>query len=134
MAIHKSKWFLPGFSLLLGLIIAVAFWIGDEPGEALWALGIMSGFGLLVLVGGRFELIRGLRGDGRDEYWERIDIHATALTGLFPDLPRHRDVHLGVGARPGRLALRATRCDHRPRVHRGCRLPEVAIVSASRSK
>ena len=83
MAIHKSKWFLPGFSVLLGLIIAVAFWIGDEPGEALWALGIMSGFGLLVLVGGRFELIRGLRGDGRDEYWERIDIHATALTGLF---------------------------------------------------
>jgi hypothetical protein len=23
-----------------------------------------------------------LRGDGRDEYWERIDIHATALAGL----------------------------------------------------
>ena len=27
-------------------------------------------------------MIRGLRGDGRDEYWERIDIHATALAGL----------------------------------------------------
>jgi hypothetical protein len=24
-----------------------------------------------------------LRGDGRDEYWERLDIHATALAGLF---------------------------------------------------
>ena len=27
-------------------------------------------------------MIRGLRGDGRDEYWERIDVHATALAGI----------------------------------------------------
>ena len=25
----------------------------------------------------------GLRGDGRDEYWARIDLHATALAGSF---------------------------------------------------
>jgi len=83
MAVHKSKWFLPGFSVLLGLICAAAFWIGDEPGEALWALGVMTALGLVFLVGGRFDLIRGLRGDGRDEYWERIDVHATALAGYF---------------------------------------------------
>lgn len=41
----------------------------------------MSALGLLVLLGGRSDLIRGLRGDGRDEYWERIDVHATALAG-----------------------------------------------------
>ncbi len=35
----------------------------------------------LFLVGGRSDLIRGLRGDGRDEYWQRIDVHATALAG-----------------------------------------------------
>jgi hypothetical protein len=28
-----------------------------------------------------------LRGDGRDEYWERIDVHATALTGLVVIAP-----------------------------------------------
>lgn len=83
MALHRSKWFLPGFSVLLGLICAAAFWIGDERDEALWALGTMSGFALVVLVGGRFDLIRGLRGDGRDEYWERIDLRATALAGNF---------------------------------------------------
>ena len=26
-------------------------------------------------------MVRGLRGDGRDEYWERIDLRATALAG-----------------------------------------------------
>jgi hypothetical protein len=35
-----------------------------------------------ALFGGRSETIRGLRGDGRDERFRRIDIHATALAGL----------------------------------------------------
>ena len=48
----------------------------------LWALGVMLVFALLFAVGGRFDLIRGLRGDGRDEYWARIDVHATALSGI----------------------------------------------------
>ncbi len=26
-------------------------------------------------------MVRGLRGDGRDEYWARLDVHATALAG-----------------------------------------------------
>jgi hypothetical protein len=36
-----------------------------------------------VLFGGRSDLVRGLRGDGRDEYWARIDVHATAVTGYL---------------------------------------------------
>jgi presenilin-like A22 family membrane protease len=28
-------------------------------------------------------MVRGLRGDGRDEYWARLDVHATALAGSF---------------------------------------------------
>jgi hypothetical protein len=66
----------------LGLACLIAFWIGDEPGLGVFSLALMSGLGVVILVGGRFDLIRGLRGDGRDEYWERIDIHATALAGL----------------------------------------------------
>src|SRR5262245_26724325 len=32
--------------------------------------------------GGRSETVRGLDGDGRDERFRQIDIHATALAGL----------------------------------------------------
>ena len=42
----------------------------------------MTAFGALLLLGGRSETIRGLRGDGRDERFRQIDIHATALAGL----------------------------------------------------
>jgi hypothetical protein len=31
----------------------------------------------------RSETLAGLGGPGRDERWEKIDIHATALTGLL---------------------------------------------------
>jgi hypothetical protein len=41
----------------------------------------MSAVGVAFLVGGRFDMVRGLRGDGRDEYWTRIDVHATAIAG-----------------------------------------------------
>jgi hypothetical protein len=42
----------------------------------------MTAFGALLLFGGRSETIRGLRGDGRDERFRQIDIHATAIAGL----------------------------------------------------
>jgi hypothetical protein len=80
-AIHKTKWFLPLFAVALGLACLGAMWAGGEPELGLQALGIMSVLGLVFLVGGRSDLIRGLRGDGRDEYWQRIDVHATAIAG-----------------------------------------------------
>lgn len=80
--IYRSRWWLPGFSLSLGLIMLVAFWIGDKPGDGLVALGIMAAVGALFLLGGRSETLQGLGGPGRDERWAMIDLHATALTGL----------------------------------------------------
>jgi 4-hydroxybenzoate polyprenyltransferase len=77
----RTSWFLPLFSTALGVACFVAFWIGGERGSAWFALALMTGVGLAFLVGGRFDMIRGLRGDGRDEYWARIDVHATALAG-----------------------------------------------------
>jgi hypothetical protein len=59
------------------------FWIGGDVRSGVWSLGVMSAFAVAILGLGRFDLVRGLRGDGRDEYWERLDIHATALAGLF---------------------------------------------------
>jgi hypothetical protein len=82
MRVTRSKWFLPAFCLVLGFAVFVAQWIGGNPRSGLVSLAILAGFGVLVLVGGRSETIRGLRGDGRDERFRTIDIHATALAGL----------------------------------------------------
>ena len=82
MQITRSKWFVPLFSVALGVVMCVAQWIGGHPLSGLGSLAIMTGLGALVLLGGRSETIRGLRGDGRDERFREIDIHATALAGL----------------------------------------------------
>jgi hypothetical protein len=60
----------------------VAQWIGGDPGSGLVSLAILTGFGALVLLDGRSETIRGLRGDGRDERFRQIDIHASAISRL----------------------------------------------------
>jgi drug/metabolite transporter (DMT)-like permease len=82
MRLTRSKWFLPTFALALGVIMFVAQWIGGDASSGLVSLGIMAAFGALVLLGGRSETVRGLRGDGRDERFRQIDIHATAVAGL----------------------------------------------------
>ena len=77
----RSKWFLPLFALAVGGVVFGAQAIGGHPGSGLVSLGIMALFGAVFLFGGRSETIRGLRGDGRDERFRRIDIHATAFAG-----------------------------------------------------
>jgi hypothetical protein len=62
--------------------VFAAQWIGGDPSGGLVSLGIMTAFGALVLLGGRSETIRGLRGDGRDERFLDMDIKATAAAGL----------------------------------------------------
>lgn len=82
MRVTRSKWFVPLLSVALGIVVFAAQWVGGDPGSGLVSLAIMTGFGALILLGGRSETIRGLRGDGRDERFRKIDIHATALAGL----------------------------------------------------
>jgi len=81
MQITRSKWFLPSFAVALGVVGLVAYAIGGDPSEGLVALAIMAVFGAIVLLGGRSETIRGLRGDGRDERFTQMDIVATAISG-----------------------------------------------------
>jgi len=80
--IARSKWFVPSFSLVVGLAILAVYWLGGNPGEGLISLGVLVAFGLFVLLAGRSETIRGLRGDGRDERFAQIDLSATAVAGL----------------------------------------------------
>ena len=78
----RSKWFMPLFSLGLGGVVLAASWLGGHLGAGAVSLAIMAGFGLFVLLAGRSETIRGLRGDGRDERLAQIDLRATAAAGL----------------------------------------------------
>ncbi len=80
-AVHRTKWFLPLFSVGIGMVFLGALWAGGERRAGVEALAVMTILALAFLVGGRSDLIRGLRGDGRDEYWQRMDVHATALAG-----------------------------------------------------
>jgi hypothetical protein len=76
------KWALPVFCVFLGTLCLVAFWVGGDRGSGIYSFAVMTVFGLVILAGGRFELIRGLRGDGRDEYWARLDKDATLFAGM----------------------------------------------------
>lgn len=78
----RSRWWLPGVSLLLGVAILVAFVIGGDVQTGVISLGVMLAVGALFLFGSRSETLRGLGGPGRDERWARIDVHATAITGM----------------------------------------------------
>jgi hypothetical protein len=82
MQMTRSKWFLPAFAVALGVVMFVAQLVGGSLAGALWSFGVMTAFAAVVLLGGRSETIRGLRGDGRDERFRQLDIHATALAGL----------------------------------------------------
>ena len=76
-----SRWWLPGFSLFIGLLMFAAFWLGGDPGSGAICLGVMAAVGALFLFGGRSETLRGLGGPGRDERWASIDMRATAFAG-----------------------------------------------------
>jgi hypothetical protein len=76
------KWFMPVFSLGLGVACLAAFWLGGNRNQGLVSLAIMGGMAAVFTFGGRSETIRGLRGDGRDEYWQGLDSGATLLAGL----------------------------------------------------
>jgi hypothetical protein len=81
IAMCRSKWFFPVLAVALGFAMFVAEWIGGHPLAGVYAGSVIVLFGLFVLLGGRSETIRGLRGDGRDERFRRMDVAATALAG-----------------------------------------------------
>jgi hypothetical protein len=81
-AFTRTKWFLPLFSVAMGGVLLAASWLGGHPVAGLASLALMTAFGLVVLLAGRSETVRGLRGDGRDERFAQMDMRATAASGL----------------------------------------------------
>jgi len=96
--VMHSKWTVPVFSAILGLVLLAALAAGHQLVTGLWSLGIMWLFGIAVFLGGRSETVRGLRGDGRDERFAMLDLQATALAGLA--------LMLALGALAGALLQR----------------------------
>ena len=46
--ITRSKWFLPFFSLVLGLVILAVTWLGGHPGVGIGSLVGLTAFGLFL--------------------------------------------------------------------------------------
>ena len=78
----RSRYFMPLFTLFLGALVFTAFAIGGDLTNGLFAIPLFVGIAAVFFFARRNETIQGLGGPGRDERWERIDVHATALTGL----------------------------------------------------
>ena len=81
--LYRTRWFMPSFSLLLGAVMLGAFWIGGDLGQGLGSFAVMAFVAALFYFGARrSETLAGIGGPARDERWEKIDVHATALTGF----------------------------------------------------
>ena len=82
--LYRTRWFMPAFCVLLAALIFTAFAIGGNPGDGAISAAVLLVVGAVFYFGARrSETLAGLGGPGRDERWERIDVHATALTGGF---------------------------------------------------
>jgi hypothetical protein len=78
----RSRWWMPSFCLFLGGLVLAAFWVGGDPWAGVGGMGVMAALGALFLFGRRSETLQGLGGPGRDERWLKIDVYATAASGL----------------------------------------------------
>jgi len=77
-----SRWVLPAFAVLLGLVYLVAGWIGGDRRFGLQGFGIMLALAVAFLVLSRMsETVAGLL-DRRDERINEIDKDATVFSGM----------------------------------------------------
>jgi hypothetical protein len=80
--ISRSRYQLPVFCAVLGLVMAGALVLGDQDGTAIFTVVLFGAITLALLLGGRSETIRVVRGDLSDERWRQHDVRATSFTGI----------------------------------------------------
>ena len=83
MMTKRSRWIVPGLGLVIGIAYLIANWIGGNLvlGTVMFAVMVLYVAGLLV--GGRSELVRVLRGQPSDERYQSFDLRATAYAGVL---------------------------------------------------
>ncbi len=80
--IEWSRWLVPALVLGIGGAYLVLSWLGGDPERGVWMLAIMVAYGGLLLLGGRSELVRQLRGQPADERYEGFGVLAVAFMGF----------------------------------------------------
>ena len=82
-SLRRSRWLLPAFSFAIGVVYFVAELIAGNIALGAEMFAVMAVFSGVILLGGRSETLRGLRGDGRDERFASMDLRATAFSGVI---------------------------------------------------
>lgn len=77
-----SKWVVPGLLLLAGGTYFLASWIGGNPVRGTIMSAFVAAYAALLLLGGRFEFLRALRGQFDDERYRSFDLRASAYMGV----------------------------------------------------
>ena len=81
--LYRTRWFMPAFCVLIAALMFTAFAIGGDAASGAYSAAVLLFVGAVFYFGARrSETLAGLGGPGRDERWERIDVPATALSGM----------------------------------------------------
>ncbi len=76
-----SRWVVPALALLGGAAYLLANWFGGNLALGLVMFAVMVAYAAVLVLGGRSELIRLLRGQPIDERYRAFDLRASALAG-----------------------------------------------------
>ncbi len=76
----NRKWAVPLLCLVLGVAYLATFWIDGNPVWGVGPFAIMVGYGMVLLLGGRSEVIRTLRGQPSDEMWGSFSMRASLFS------------------------------------------------------
>lgn len=77
---RASRWTVPAVALALGGAMLAAAWVGGKPGLGTAMLAIMAAYAaLLLLLGGRSDVVGVMRGQPADERYRSFDLRATAF-------------------------------------------------------
>jgi hypothetical protein len=74
-----NRW-IPALVAALAIPTFIAFWIGGDPRAGLIWGGLSVVFALVLVVGGRSDTIRLLRGEDDDERALALELQATTMT------------------------------------------------------
>lgn len=77
-----DAWAVPAFAVVMGGVMFAAAWAGGEFSLGVRFFAIMAVYAALIsLLGGRFDVVRILRGQTADERHRSFDLRATAFAG-----------------------------------------------------
>jgi hypothetical protein len=77
--LRHSRWFQPLLAIALGVVLLAVGAIGGHPGEGTAGFAVMVGFAIFLLAAGRSDSVRAMRGDGRDERFQLMQLKAASF-------------------------------------------------------